>query len=196
MSTKEKLVLAAIITGIVVTISAVSALVGSAVAAKVAAQPSVSQGTNLGSAFAVARRFFPSDTAATTTRQYLNSTTQAKSSFIIPVEDADLIDLNVIAEASSTSAVLRWDVAFSSSYDNTTGNGDWYCADASSVAIASTTHSAACHEHQWTPGTVSTSTKNVSIEPVAAKYARIRFYATTGDFSIHAEADVRKPVAR
>lgn len=162
-----------------------------------AVQQSAAQSTQLGSAFALGTREFPGNDPATTTRQYLNGTTHAKSSFIIPIDEADLIDLYLMAEASSTTAVLDWELSFSNNYDTATGNGDWYCADASSVAIASTTHNGTtCHEDQWTPGTVSTSTKNVSVSPTAAKFARVRFYANTGDLSIHAEANVRKPVAR
>jgi len=177
---------------------ALAGLVGAFMGIQAAQQPApAAQEQSLGSAFATNVRSFPGNQPATTTRAFLASTgAAAAQSFIIPTEEVDLFDLNLVAEASTTATVFRWTIDFSSDYNNTTGVGTWYCADAKSVAIASTTHSAACHEHQWTPGTVATSTKNVSIEPNAQKFSRINFYATGAAGALHADAVLRKPLAR
>lgn len=150
-----------------------------------------------GSKFASEVRSFPSNDPATTTRQSVTAAGfTAASTFIIPTENVDFLDLRLMVEASTTASEIRWRVSFSDNYNPATGNGDWYYQDSPSVAIATTTHSVQAHEHLWIPGTVSTTTKAVATYPIMAKNTRIQFYGTAAASMLHADAVLRKNLSQ
>lgn len=179
------------VAAITLTLGAIAVLTGFLVSTRQA------EAQTAGSAFATEVRSFPNNNPATTTRAGLLSTGfTAAQSFIVPTEDVDLLELRLMAEASTTATAFRWRVSYSDNYNVSTGNGDWYYRDNTSVAIASTTHSVQPHEDEWIPGTVATSSKAALIYPIQADFTRIQFYATGAAGSLHADAVIRKELAR
>lgn len=151
-----------------------------------------------GSKFASEVRSFPSNDPATTTRQSVTAAGfTAASTFIIPTENVDFLDLRLMVEASTTASEIRWRVSFSDNYNPATGNGDWYFQDGNTVTSnATSTHSVQGHENLWIPGTVSTTTKSVPVYPIMAKNTRIQFYGTAAASMLHADAVLRKNLSQ
>lgn len=180
---------------IICTVVVLAVLVGAILYGATIISNGIQQKSDLGGAFALGERNHPNNDPATTTQAFLTASS-TRSRFIVPIDDADLVDINLIAIASTSNTQFRWTKEFSNDYNNLTGVGTWYGGDSTSASSASTTHSVATQEDQWSPGISGTSTKNFSIEPAASKYMRLTFYTTVTNGSIHAQAVVRKPLAR
>ncbi len=122
------------------------------------------------------------NSGATTTLQILNSTASVASTTIACFTSmAEQIDLNMfLVSTSSTSASLQWQVAFSNN------NSDWYYEDGTNVSSNVLAQEGATPLlHTWTPGIIGTSTKNVTIKPVASRYTRIEFHSTGATVSLY-----------
>lgn len=130
----------------------------------------------------------------------------ATSSIVVPTSMADQVDLNIQETASTTSTVLNWIVQYSddSNCDTASSSGatfsyingcNWFTESISSSSeSASLTQESASAIHQWTPGTIATSTKHVSIQNVGANYVKVSFYSTVATSSIWAVASVKSQV--
>ncbi len=117
---------------------------------------------------------------ATTTPLYLTAAA-ATTTMVVNVANASSVNMNLRVEASSTSAIFTWTVARSD-------NGiDWYLDDVSSTSAATITHTAGRATNSWTPGTVATTSKSVTIPTVATKYLRVGFQAITANGSLYAQ---------
>ena len=115
---------------------------------------------------------------STTTPIYLTAS-GASTTVEFYTGDADLLSINLLAVASSTSAKLIWKYEYS---DNMI---DWYQeSGATENSSISTTYGATGILYDWTPGTTSASFRNFSEEVVAAKYTRITFSAVTANLSL------------
>lgn len=112
---------------------------------------------------------------ATTTRTFLGTAT-ATSTLVIPTVGVDLSDLNVQMESSSTASTLNFIIDFSDGVGcmNTTNSCDWFREDSYTVGGSQVSHAASIF-HTWTPGTVSTTTKNYTITNVAANFMRVSY---------------------
>ena len=142
--------------------------------------------------------------AATTTRSYLNSSAgpNASTTAIFKIDRAVDLDLNLVATASTTNSRLVYAFAFSNNYTgtcstanavcSTTGNGDWFFEDGTSVdSTTQVTHGSGRVNNPWVLNASSTEscgamcfTKNVSIPDVRATYLKIYFGSTVADASI------------
>jgi len=93
--------------------------------------------------------------------------------------DADLLDVNLAIVASSSSSVLTWVYEYSDNYV------DWYQESGSQVdSTILVTYGATGLVHSWTPGSTAEALRNFSMSPVAAKYTRVTFSASTANLSI------------
>jgi len=114
--------------------------------------------------------------------------------FIFSVGSADLIDLYIDMEASTTASVLQWTYYFTDDKEEASAT-TWYAEDGKSVASAiATTHGASKMVHSWTPATTTQSYKNISIEPLAAERMKITFTGVTATSTI--SADVLRRINR
>ena len=187
------------ITGIAIGagIVGILALIFSVAAYKIATAPvqpeTVPQERPLGSAFALEMRDTNGDSEATTTGRIFLALNATASTTLLNANTqyAESIDLNILAEASSTTAVIAWEEQFSHN------NIDFYCEDGQSVvSTVSVTHGSGCVIHRWTPGTVSTTSKNFTITPTASKYIRLNFRAQTASSTLYAQLILKKPLAQ
>ena len=136
----------------------------------------------------------PGEASATTTVTYFlpSSATTTITGF---TGRADQIDLNLLAVASSTATVWLYTVQFSPNYVSSTGNGDWYNEDCSTITSNTViTHGASACSHTWTPGTAVTQKKNFSIGTTQSKWFRINFSVNGAGGSLHAQAIPRDVV--
>lgn len=101
-------------------------------------------------------------------------TTSATTTMVVPMYGADQLDLNVGFLASTTGSILLFSVDYTSDLNCsvTPSACNWYREDAKSTSGAISTHVNAYHT--WTPGIVSTSTKNFNITTTAdTRFIRI-----------------------
>jgi len=125
------------------------------------------EGPVLGGGFFLGRCPF---TVSTSTGRYLTGSDATTSPIVCRIDGADMIDLNIQLTASSSTSTLRWQVEFSSN------GGDWYAEDGKTITSNTiTTHGESPKLHVWTPNTTATTTKNVGIEPLSAKFIRVFF---------------------
>jgi len=134
-----------------------------------------------------------SATATTTTTNLSHNEAQsASTTAIYQIDRATDFDLNVMVRASSTSAVFVWSVAFSNNYVGctdinvacpTTGNGDWFFEDGSSVdSTTAVSHGAGILQNTWALNSSSTEscgamcfTKNIAIKDIRARHVKFYF---------------------
>lgn len=104
----------------------------------------------------------------------------ASSTLIWNCENAEQIDMDLAALASSTATKWQWTVGFTNdNLSSAAHHALWFYESAHTVdSNISITHGANPVVHYWTPGQTATSTKNVTITPVAAKYCRVDITAT------------------
>jgi len=114
--------------------------------------------------------------------------------FIFSVGSADLLDLYIDMEASSTASVLQWTYYFTDDKEEAASTV-WYAEDGKSVdSTTSVTHGATALVHSWTPGATGNKYKNISIEPLAAERMKITFTGVTATSTI--SADVLRRINR
>lgn len=118
----------------------------------------------------------------TTTPTYfgVGGTQTATTSVTAFTLNATSLDIDLWAVASSSSSVIQFSVQYSD-------NGiDWYSQDTSSVSSSLTTHATAPMLHAWTPGTTATTSRNLTITPIASRYVKIGFQAQVASTSLYA----------
>lgn len=109
---------------------------------------------------------------------------------------ADKIDLNLNEVASSTATNWLYTVQFSPNYTSSTGNGDWYNEDCSSITSnVVITHGATACIHTWTPGTTANLKKNIGIGASQQKWFRVNIWASAAGGSLYAQAIPRDVIA-
>lgn len=122
---------------------------------------------------------------ATTSIDYL--TTSATTTYQFGSDRGELYDINLFFVASTSESGLAFVRQYSS-------NGqDWYnedCKTNSSNILV--THGPAACRHLWLPGAVATSTKNITVDPVASKFTRLLFQAVTQPGALHLQVVVRE----
>lgn len=125
--------------------------------------------------------------AATTTRAYLGGTQVGLASTTlfdqVSVAKAERISFNLMAEASSTSVVLKWYYQFSED------GVDWFNeTNQGTISGGAFTVNAANSNkviHQWTPATTATTSMSVLIDPVPpASWMRIIMGSSVGSSSV------------
>ena len=173
MKLKDIFIVAVVLSALVISLVALNF----ANEAKMLANPSVEKDET-----SIAGDFFVLENhkynTATTTVEYLIAAGDAITEEFY-TGDADLLDMNLAVVASSTSAVLSWEFEYSDNYI------DWYQESGSQVdSITAVSYGATGLVHSWTPGTTSESLRNFSMSPVAAKYTRVTFSASTANLSL------------
>lgn len=177
---------------------AVAFIVGGVVA--VGLSKGASQDGHVGGGFSVANRFFfvastatsgtlaAGEPSATTSPLYMSSTATASSTLVSFLANGEQIDLNLSLTASSTSAKLAWSNKFSIDGVN------YYDEDCSTLDSAiSITHGPGQCVNYWTPGTTSTSTKNVTIKNTGARFVKTLFGVMGANGALHAMSVPREP---
>lgn len=194
---------------IVLTILAIGAMIGGCVylydAVGRAAAPATSQ--NVGGGFDISNSYYlsaggtgagyatttPGEASATTTVLYF-STASATSTITGYIGRADKIDLSLLEVASTTSTAWLYTVQFSHNYVSSTGNGDWFNEDCSSISSNTlVTHGATACIHSWTPGTTATLKKNIGIGATQAKWFRVNVWASAAGGSLWGQAIPSEP---
>lgn len=132
---------------------------------------------------------------ASTTMRFIHGGDVATSSpLLCDIDGADMIDLNILFVASSSTSTLTWAIDFS------TNGGDWFGEEGKTVDNnVVTTHGASTKVHRWTPAVTSstaTSSKNVGIEPLAAKKMRVFFQPMNDNGKVWAEIVKREQFRR
>lgn len=133
------------------------------------------------------------------THCYLGNSLQGTSSFAVSylttstttfdcyIARADKVDLNIRYTASTTSSRLEWKYEFSND------KIDWKAEDGTTVdSNTEVTHGAGMVVHKWTPGTTSTSSKNITISPTASKWLRVNFTSAAANGALWAEIITRE----
>lgn len=99
----------------------------------------------------------------------------------------DIVDFNIQAVGSTTAADLTWENSFCDE------NKDCFGEDGKTVnSNTSTTHSATTTVHNWVLTTATTS-KNVTIDPLAAYWVRIKFGVRAANAAIWIKGVPRQP---
>ncbi len=130
------------------------------------------------------------NSGATTTLQYLATASTASTTLTCYTDGADQIDLDLFAVASSSSSGLVWNVSYSNN------NKDFYYENGTTVTSnVVSTEGPVPLTHVWSPATAATSTKDVQIKTVNAKYTRIEMHAVGAGFGLY-EALIDKNIIR
>lgn len=138
--------------------------------------------------------------SATTSPTYLTAGS-ATTSLAFASNDAESIDLNLIATASSSSATLQYTIEFSNSVNCPDGNADWFPEDGyTNTSNTLVTHGNGARLHSWNLATSTNAVasnftrKNLSITPVASACTRINFSLSGANSSLWAEAVLAEPL--
>lgn len=103
--------------------------------------------------------------------------TAATTTLVIGTVDSDQVDLNLYYVASTSAGVLNFQIDFS---DDTNcyveSNCNWYREDVNTISGSVVTHSAKTF-HIWAPLSAATSTKNITVGGIGAKFMRVGFAA-------------------
>ena len=115
-------------------------------------------------------------------------TTTSSTSMTVYTARATSIDLNVQFIGSTTASQLDFQIAFSP-------DGKVFYGEDGKVVDSNTsvTHGAGTTTHHWLPGTIATSTRNITITPVASPYTRIIFGATGANAAVWANTVLLEP---
>lgn len=153
----------------------------------------------LGGPFGLEAKDTSGNNYSTTSVRYLNTTDTSSSTLVAYTLGAEAIDLNVQVAASSTASVLTFSYEFSNGKGNidcvaTPTQCDWYGERAYTVdSTVQSTIGAQTMRYLFTPGVTSTTTANVTIDRIGAKYTRIKFGASSANLAFFAQIVAKKP---
>jgi|TARA_Y100000310_G_C20684969_1_gene818394 hypothetical protein len=143
---------------------------------------------SLGGAYFTTEAVNIGNTAVTTTPAVYLETGSASSTLSFNCDEASQIDLNLLVVASSTASKVQWEYSFSDD------NAVFYFEDGRTVdSKVSVTHGQSALQHYWTPATTATTTKNITVTPVASKYCRVGFSVSGANAGILGSAILKKP---
>lgn len=124
---------------------------------------------------------------SSSTATYL-ATATASSTLVVLTDGQDQFDLNLQTMASSTSAIVNFQVDYSDDYGCvvTPTSCNWYREDKNTVSGSIITHSNNTF-HTWTPASVASTTKNITFTSIGARFMRVGFAAQTANSTIWAQ---------
>lgn len=155
---------------------------------------------DVGGAYFVTEEVFLLNQSSTSTMAVATQTAGAASSTLaFNCDGVDQMDLELMVLPAGATTKYQWTLAFTNDkitdvYSATsTANEAWFYEDGYTVDSAiSVTHGAGPIIHNWTPGTVTTSTKNITITPVAAKFCRVDISTAAANGGLWAAVVLKK----
>lgn len=111
----------------------------------------------------------------------------------IDTQNADQVDLMLMAEASSTAATTIHKYQFSNN------RIDWYDENVNSISLLTGTAprielSTTTPTYAWNAGTVSTSTKRLQVTGISSKYMRVQMQVAGAGASVYMQAGVKRGI--
>lgn len=128
-------------------------------------------------------------------------TVTATTTLYIPSGSANLIDLNIWVDSTTTVPTVIWNLQFGqgtcpvarSQAALANCNLSWIAEDGKTVTSDSlVTHGTGIVNHRWLTASTSDN-KNIEISPVASAFTRVNFGVTGAAVDIWAKAVVREP---
>ena len=104
----------------------------------------------------------------------------ASTTMVVGIDRADQAELNIYHVGSTTASVLLFSIDFSDDYNCASASNtcNWYREDLNSSSGSLVTHVAAPVFHTWSPALAATSTKNIIVNSLAARFMRVQFAAS------------------